>query len=80
MISTRHHDLVLAMILDRPVMALSDHAKQVSLDPPFRYLFVGRKVEEVLLVGESLEYACLQRAVFLIKPLWVESMRAKMSC
>jgi len=39
-ISARDHNLILAMILE-PVMALSDHAKLVSLDPQSGYLFVG---------------------------------------
>ena len=47
-ISARYHNLVLAMILDKPAMAPSDHAKLVSLDPQSRYLLVGREVEEVL--------------------------------
>jgi hypothetical protein len=47
-ISARYHNLFLAMILDKPVMALSDHAMQVSLDPPICHLFAGRELEEVL--------------------------------
>jgi len=47
-ISVRYHSFFLAMILDKPVMALSDRAKQVSLDPPICYRFASRELEEVL--------------------------------